>query len=61
MSIVADTTSTSLSENWGTLGDDAPVDGDHGASVVIQTIAVAALLVCIQVDTAELDARVGPT
>lgn len=36
------------------LRDDAPVDDDHRASVVVQAVAVAALLVRVQVDAASL-------
>ena len=39
------------------LRDDLAVQRDHRAAVVVQAIAVAALLVRVQVDAAELQGR----
>lgn len=36
------------------LGDDAAVEGDEGAAVVVEAVAVAALLVRVQVQAAGL-------
>lgn len=36
------------------LGDDAAVEGDEGAAIVVEAVAVAALLVSVQVQAAGL-------
>ena len=41
------------------LGDDAPVERDHRTTVVVQSITIAALLVRIEVHTAELHRQQG--
>ena len=38
----------------GALCDDAPVQRDHRAAIVVQSVAVAAALVSVEVHTAEL-------
>jgi hypothetical protein len=39
----------------GTLSDDFAVERDEGASVVVESITVAALLICVEVDAAGLE------
>lgn len=38
----------------GALSDDDSVDGDEGGAVVVESVAVAALLVRVEVDPADL-------
>ena len=47
-------TSQSLHAKLGALRDELPVDGDAGAAVVVEAVAVAALLICVEVHAAGL-------
>lgn len=38
----------------GSLGDNIAIDNDHRTPVVVQSIAVAALLICIEIDASAL-------
>jgi hypothetical protein len=36
------------------LGDNLPVQCDYGGAIVVKSVSIAALLICIQIDTPEL-------
>ena len=39
----------------GALGDDLSVESNHGATIVVEAVSIATLLIRIQIHTAELD------